>query len=143
MEYKVHDNFIFFPVNRSVSRKKLTFKRNGEFLFSLNVAIDYVTPNFTAKIDLSRFKGETLEITVAPEIPLKFTSSDTELREECEEPFRPTVHFSPRFGWMNDPNGLIKYGDEYHMFFQHNPTDTAWTNMHWVHAVSKDLIRWE
>jgi len=143
MEYKVHDNFIFFPVNRNVSRKKLTFKRKGEFLFSLNVAIDYVTPDFTAKIDLSRFKGETLEITVAPEIPLNFTSSDTDLREECEEPLRPTVHFSPRFGWMNDPNGLIKYGDEYHMFFQHNPLDTAWTNMHWGHAVSKDMIRWE
>ena len=65
MEYKVLDNFIFFPVNRNVSRKKLTFKRKGEFLFSLNVAIDYVTPDFIAKIDLSRFKGETLEITVA------------------------------------------------------------------------------
>lgn len=44
---------------------------------------------------------------------------------------------------MNDPNGLIKIGDVFHLFYQHNPTHATWGNIHWGHATSTDLIRWE
>ncbi|WP_269685927.1 glycoside hydrolase family 32 protein [Flavobacterium lacustre] len=60
-----------------------------------------------------------------------------------EELYRPNFHFTPKKGWMNDPNGMFFHKGLYHLYFQHYPDDNVWGPMHWGHATSKDMMSWK
>lgn len=65
------------------------------------------------------------------------------LRAERRDEYYPQFHLAPPAGWINDPNGLICIDGVYHAFFQHHPYSEHWGPMHWGHATSRDLIRWQ
>ena len=62
---------------------------------------------------------------------------------EADDPWRPLDHFTPPRNFMNDPNGLVQLGGEYHLFYQHNPEGDTWGHMSWGHATSPDMLRWK
>lgn len=60
-----------------------------------------------------------------------------------EQLYRPNFHYTPKKGWMNDPNGMFFSNGIYNLFYQYYPDGNVWGPMHWGHATSKDLIKWE
>lgn len=144
MKITVKTKYLVFPINTLGSAKRVRFTENGREVYGLNMRLDNIAPNYDAYIDVSRFMGKTLELEITEPMELHFRESDTmDIPDLYNEPLRPQVHFTAKNGWINDPNGLIYLDGEYHMFYQYNPCDVMWENMHWGHAVSRDLVHWE
>ncbi len=95
-----------------------------------------------------KFRRFLLSLLIA--LPFFFSSCTTRKTDTSgtgeiryTEQHRPQFHFSPDSMWMNDPNGMVFYEGEYHLFYQHNPEQNIWGPMHWGHAISTDLVHWE
>jgi fructan beta-fructosidase len=85
-------------------------------------------------------------------LPLAFSSallisatlcSAQDIKNAEEQMYRPHFHFTPKNNWMNDPNGMFYANGEYHLYYQYWPYGNVWGPMHWGHATSKDLVKWE
>ncbi len=146
----VTDNYLVLPIGRQVDMRKLKLTHNGNTVKDLDLRLDYVNPSEYVYCDARAYRGQQLTIETVPDVEYQDIQTDEpEIRYGDLKSFRPRIHFTPDFGWINDPNGLLEYvspvtGEKtYHMFYQYNPYDTIWGNMHWGHATSTDLLHWQ
>ena len=170
-EITADKRWLLLPVKNGGKKSKMEVRTGAETLRFFEIELADNEPDWWAPLDLwnlgqtsssvhvdggtggesfsAEWRGRTLTLWV-DELPAGSKglenvrlSNDAAPKEGLyEEALRPQFHFSPARGWNNDPNGLVFFNGEYHLFFQHNPYGVNWGNMHWGHAVSKDLVHW-
>jgi fructan beta-fructosidase len=148
LDFTIEHRYLHLPVKTGAPVRRMAFTVDGKTVREFDIELDVsAKPQFWAFADVSAFKGKKLIVNVTlpadSRIP-DFAESDSvpESEKLYREKHRPLFHFTSRFGWLNDPNGLVYQDKEWHLFYQHNPFGVNWGNMHWGHAVSPDLVHW-
>ncbi|WP_316736500.1 glycoside hydrolase family 32 protein [Pedobacter aquatilis] len=144
---KVNKRFLNLPISHMQDRKKMTFEIDGKPERNFAIRLANSTPDYWVFCDVAVLKGKTIKIKYegdASGLKNIYQANEIEgLDSIYKEENRPQFHFTTKRGWINDPNGMIFYEGEYHLFYQHNPYEREWENMSWGHAVSKDMMHWE
>ena len=146
----IDKKLLHFPVKTGAKPRVVTISVDGKAVRRFDIELADEEAQWWAPLDVSEWTGKNLTV-VADVLPVtskaldSLRQADTLLDSEnlYQEPLRSQLHFSPKRGWTNDPNGLVFYNGEYHLFFQHNPYGWNWGNMHWGHATSQDLVHWQ
>ncbi len=149
-ELLLNRRFLLLPVRSGARSTRVDLRIDGKAVrqFDIELASTEQEISFWSFLDLGEFHGQQADlelssstaeaaalIRLADEVP---TPPDL-----YDEALRPQLRFSQRIGWNNDPNGLVYADGEWHLYFQHNPYGWKWGNMHWGHAVSRDLVHWQ
>lgn len=145
--FKVTKHYLNIPVSHKCERVRFNVEIPGESPMPLDIRLASDHPDYWVFADLSAYKGKKIKVSYPDNLKGidKIYQADT-IRGGAvfyKEKNRPQFHFTTRNGWSNDPNGLIWNDGEYHLFYQHNPYERDWGNMHWGHAVSPDLVHWK
>lgn len=145
--FRIEKRYLNIPVDMQQDRQKVHFTMGKDTITYSVMRIANGHPDYWVFKDVSAWKGKNLTLTFASKVSgideiyqsEEFAGEDSLYQERN----RPQLHFSSRRGWNNDPNGLVYHNGEYHLYYQHNPYENQWQNMHWGHAVSKNLLHWE
>ncbi|MEI7910562.1 MAG: glycoside hydrolase family 32 protein [Verrucomicrobiota bacterium] len=151
-EFVINQRYLIWPVCLDTKQKRRFFLTlDGEktpLAFSDICLSEH--PDFWVFTDLGNYMGRKL--TVTGKLPgalaeawkmVAISATYPGEQQIYHEALRPQYHFTSRRGWLNDPNGLVWKDGVWQLFYQHNPYNHGWDNMHWGHATSSDLLHWQ
>lgn len=145
-ELEIAQDFLLLPVKNGAAKRRVKFLVDGQVVREFEIELADKQPDFVVPADVRSFRNKTLTIETLLAHESKalasIAGSDKAPVDTDSEKRRPKFHFTSHRGWLNDPNGLVHFQGEWHLFYQHNPYGWNWGNMHWGHAVSTDLLHW-
>lgn len=147
--------YLLLPVQESTDDAKINVLVDGNVAETIYVRLAKSKTDYTVPFDLNPYKGHDVILDVV--IPQSRGSVREAKDDACwrgivladtfdtanREKYRPAFHHTPRYGWMNDPNGMFYKDGRWHLYYQYNPYGSKWQNMTWGHSVSDDLVNWE
>ena len=148
----IQNRYLHLPIKNGAPLRKARLLVAGQVAREFDLELADESPDWWASLDLAEWMGSAATLELTPlagegDPPgLRLIEQSGSIRDNelfFQERLRPRFHFTAPRGWNNDPNGLVYYAGEYHLFYQHNPYGTHWGNMHWGHAASPDLVRWQ
>lgn len=146
----VNSRYLNLPIKNGAQISTITICEEGKKVREFQIELTEEKPDFWVFCDINEFTGQNIEISITDyngtdKVFDAIDQSDEikDAEDLYQEKLRPQLHFTSKCGWLNDPNGLVYYDGEYHLFYQHNPYGIGWGNMHWGHAVSTDLLHWQ
>jgi fructan beta-fructosidase len=148
LSYKITDKYLLLPIEDKGFESQVYIEEDGKTVSPrYNIRIAQTKVDYWMPLDVEQFKGKTITLNFnkikKSDIGYGLIKQSDTYEFDYNEKYRPVYHFSPQYGWMNDPNGMVWHNGEYHLYYQFNPYGSMWGNMHWGHAVSKDLKKWE
>ncbi|MDE5656251.1 MAG: glycoside hydrolase family 32 protein [Muribaculaceae bacterium] len=145
LKLKIKSDYLHLPVSHAVDRVRISLLPQGAEEIPVNIRLSD-KPEYWVFKDVSALKGKKLTISYPDGLRgIELIRQADTIPDQSliyHEANRPQFHFTTRRGWINDPNGLVYHNGEYHLYYQHNPFERDWENMHWGHAVSRDLVHW-
>lgn len=147
-ELRADARYLHLPVDQDAPVRRVKVLHGAETVREFDIRLGGSEPDFRVFLDLKPFAGQTLALEVplpadGPGLDALAVADEVPGASDMyQERDRPQFHFTARRGWLNDPNGLVFDGKQYHLYFQHNPYGWEWGNMHWGHASSPDLVHW-
>lgn len=131
--------YLKLPINNNIEAKDVLITASYDRYYGFNAKIDANNPKYYVYVNIS-FLGDIKSINLNENEYKLVHRRSSSLYHEL---YRPKIHYTVPTGWNNDPNGMIYYNGIYHMFYQHNIAGNTWGNMHWGHAISKDMIHYK
>ena len=146
--------YLLLPMQESEENAHVRVIVNNREVKTFNARLAVSKGDYRVPLDLSELSGKSVLLDITfngnrhqkgalkdyvcwKEMQLTDTFDDTNV-----EAFRPAYHHTPRYGWMNDPNGMFYKDGTWHLYYQWNPYGSQWENMTWGHSTSTDLVHW-